>query len=256
VNPVAVIESKTKDGLAELGRCARFIGRTFWVMFSVMPSWPSLLEELANIGFGSVAVVSCISIFVGMNIALQGYYTFKTFSAHDMVGVFVGLSCVREMGPVGAAAMVAAKCGTDMAARLGAMRVKQQIDAMEVMAVNPFWLLVVPKVIATIIVLPLLVVLTDFFSLIAGYAVAVVQLKINSGLYWYSVAQYLRMSDVWKGMIKGAVIGAIVSLVSCYCGYTASGGAEGVGKATNRAVVISCVLGIVINYFLSSVMFQ
>jgi phospholipid/cholesterol/gamma-HCH transport system permease protein len=173
-----------------------------------------------------------------------------------MVGVFVGLSCVREMGPVGAAAMVAAKCGTDMAARLGTMRVKQQIDAMEVMAVNPFWLLVVPKVIATIIVLPLLVVLTDFFSLLAGYVVAVLQLKINSGLYWSSIAQYLRMSDVWKGMIKGGVIGAIVSLVSCYCGYTATGGAEGVGRATNRAVVISCVLGIVANYFLSSVMFQ
>ena len=256
MNPVALIAMKTRDGLAEFGREWRFIGRTFRVMFSAWPSWPGLVEELANIGFGSVAVVSCFSVFVGMNIALQGYYTFKTFSAHDMVGVFVGLSCVREMGPTGAAAMVAAKCGTDMAAKLGTMRVKQQIDAMEVMAVNPFWLLVVPKVVATIIVLPLLVVLTDFLSLLAGYMVAVVQLKINSGLYWYSVAQYLRMSDVWKGMTKGAVIGAIVSLVSCYCGYTAWGGAEGVGRATNRAVVVSCVLGIVVNYFLSSVMFR
>ena len=256
MNPMTLMEQRACDGLAGLGRAAQFIGRTLWVAVRVMPNWRALFEEIVYIGFGSIAVITCISIFVGMNIALQGYYTFKTFSAHDMVGVFVGLSCVREMGPMGAAAMLAAKCGTDMAARLGTMRVKQQIDAMEVMAVNPFWLLVVPKVIACIVVLPLLVILTDFFALVAGYVVACVQLKIPSGLYWYSIAQYLRMSDVWKGMIKGAVVGGIVGLVSCYCGYTATGGAEGVGRATNRAVVISCILGNVTNYFLSEVMFS
>jgi len=255
MSPVSVIQEKMLDGLGGLGRASRFFGRIWWVAFTTWPSWRTLLEELSSIGFGSIAVVTCISIFVGMNIALQGYFTFKQFGAQDMVGVFVGLSCVREMGPLGASAMVAAKCGTDMAARIGTMRVKQQIDALEVMAVNPFWLLVVPKVVATLIVLPLLVILTDFFSLLAGYMVAVVQLKINSGLYWSSVAQYLTLTDVWKGMAKGVVLGTITSVVSCYCGYVAEGGAEGVGRATNRAVVISCVLGIVANYFMSEVMY-
>jgi phospholipid/cholesterol/gamma-HCH transport system permease protein len=256
MNPISAIEAKTLEGLGGLGRASRFFGRIGLVAFTTWPSWRTLLEELASIGFGSIAVVTCISVFVGMNITLQGYFTFKQFGAQDMVGVFVGLSCVREMGPMGASAMVAAKCGTDMAARIGAMRVKQQIDALEVMSVNPVWLLVVPKVVATLIVLPLLVILTDFFSLLAGYMVAVVQLKINAGLYWSSVAQYLTLLDVWKGMTKGAVLGTITSVVSCYCGYTAEGGAEGVGRATNRAVVLSCVLGIVANYFLSEVMYE
>jgi phospholipid/cholesterol/gamma-HCH transport system permease protein len=256
MNPVSILEERALEGIGGLGGATRFVGRAVWIAFSTLPSWRVLMDELTSIGFGSLAVVTCISIFVGMNISLQGYYTFKQVGAQDMIGVFVGLSCVREMGPVGAAAMVAAKCGTDMAARIGTMRVKQQIDALEVMAVNPIWLLVVPKVLAMIIVLPLLVVLTDYFSLLAGYFVAVIHLKVNAGLYWSGIADYLSMADIWKGMIKGAVLGAIISFISCYCGFTAYGGAEGVGRATNRAVVFSCVLGIVANYFLSEVMFS
>lgn len=256
VNAADVLNRRALDALAGLGSAARFVGRTVRVFLTTLPNGRVVFEELASIGFGSLAVVTCISIFVGMNIALQGYYTFKEFGAQDMVGVFVGLSCVREMGPMGASAMLAAKCGTDMAARIGTMRVKQQIDALEVMAVNPFRLLVVPKIIATVIALPLLVVLTDFFSLVSGYVVTVVQLKVTAGAYWSGVASYLTLMDVWKGMIKGVVLGAITSFVSCYCGYTASGGAEGVGRATNRAVVVSCVLGIVANYFMSEVMFS
>ncbi|NOZ20565.1 MAG: ABC transporter permease [Planctomycetes bacterium] len=240
---------------AEVGRLSVFLGRAIRCMATSLPSREALLEAMATIGAGSALVVICVAVFVGMNITLQGYCIFRQFGGQNLVGIFVALSMVREMSPMITAVMVAAKAGTDMAAKLGTMRVRQQIDAIEVMGVNPFWLLIVPRMIASLIAVPLLVTLSNFFALLSGYVVAVYQLGVNPGLYTENVLQYVHWLDLWKGMAKGVVLGFILAVVSCYYGFHATEGAKGVGRATNRAVVVSCILATVSNYILTEWMY-
>jgi len=252
---LATVGDRTTRFSAEVGRMTLFLLRALRCLLTALPNRETLVEQMAAIGAGSVVVVSCVAVFIGMNITLQGYYIFKQFGGQNMVGILVALAVVREMSPMTAAAMVSAKAGTDMAAKLGTMRVKQQIDAIEVMGVNPFWLLIVPRIVASLLMVPLLVTLSNFFGLISGYLVAVYQLNVNPGLYVENVLQYVRWSDLLKGMIKGGVLGFILSVVSCYYGYYASEGAKGVGRATNRAVVVSCVIGVVVNYLMTEIMY-
>ncbi|MEW6356319.1 MAG: ABC transporter permease [Planctomycetota bacterium] len=249
------VGSQTHSTVADVGRLAMFLGRAMRCMVTSLPNREALVEAMSAIGAGSALVVICVAVFVGMNITLQGYYIFQQFGGQNLVGIFVALSVVREMSPMTTAVMVAAKAGTDMAANLGTMRVKQQIDAIEVMGVNPFWLLVVPRLLAAVIVMPLLVTLSNFFGLLSGYMVAVYQLGVNPGLYMENVLQHVQWLDLWKGMGKGVVLGLILAVVSCYYGFHATEGAKGVGKATNRAVVVSCVIGIVTNYILTELMY-
>lgn len=249
------VENRVWAAVAEVGRFGVFTGRMLRCALTCLPRGETLVEQMVSVGAGSALVVACVAAFVGMNVTLQGYHIFKQFGGQNLVGMFVALSVVREMSPMTTSAMVAAKAGTDMAARLGAMRVKQQIDAIEVMGVNPIWLLVAPRVIAAVLVVPLLVTLSNLCGLLAGYIVAVYQLKVNAGIYVDSVLQYVHLLDLWKGMIKGVVLGFILSVVSCYYGYYASEGPKGVGRATNRAVVLSCVLGVAANYLMSELMY-
>jgi len=241
--------------LEDLAQLMEFSTRAFRCMFSTVPNAETLIREATHIGLGSVTVVVCVAIFVGMNITLQGYYTFKYFGGQDLVGIFVALSVVREMSPIATAAMVAAKAGSDMAAKLATMRVKEQIDAIEVMGVNPFWLLIVPRLIAVVLVMPLLVTISNFFGLLSGFCVAVFQLNVNAGVFFANVCDYVHFVDLVKGMVKGAVLGLLLGIVSCYYGFNASAGAEGVGRATNRAVVVSSMVGIIANYLLSNWMY-
>lgn len=241
--------------LAEVGRWGVFSGRVMrWTLGASPLAW-NVLEEAYRIGVQSLFIVCAIAFFIGSNIALQGYYAFMEFGGQNLVGIFVALACVREMGPIVAGSMVAAKAGTAMAASIAAMRVKGQIDALEVMAVNPCRYLVAPRVIAAFIAMPLLVVFADFFSVAAGYIVAVHQLGVNPATFLGNVASYTGLADVLYGMAKGAVFGLLICLLSCYQGYYSEPGPEGVGRATNRAVVSVCIVCIIVNYLLSELMY-
>ncbi len=239
----------------EIGRIGFFGWDIVRWIFIATPSFRMFLEEAYRIGIRSLPIVGAVAFFIGSSIAIQGYGLFKEFGGESMVGMFVGMASIREMAPIVAGAMVAAKSGSEMAASIATMRVKQQIDAMEVMAVNPFWYLMVPKFLAVMVMVPLLVLVADFFCLASGYIVSVYQLNVNSGVFMLNLANFVTPRDIMFSMVKGLVFGIVICILSCYFGYHSKPGARGVGQATNRSIVSISALSIVINYFLSELMY-
>jgi phospholipid/cholesterol/gamma-HCH transport system permease protein len=190
-----------------------------------------------------------------MVLALQSYYGFRKFGAEGLVGTTVALSMTRELGPVLTSLMVTGRAGSAMAAELGSMRVTEQIDALTVMALNPIKYLVVPRVIASFLMFPVLTSISNFVGIIGGYLVGVKLLGINEGAFINKIIKYLDLEDIYNGLIKAAVFGIIMSVISCYKGFYTSGGAEGVGKSTTEAVVMSSVTILITDYVLTSLMF-
>jgi phospholipid/cholesterol/gamma-HCH transport system permease protein len=241
--------------LARIGGFALFC-RDFWRAAITRPLPPGrTMEEAYRIGVQSLPVLLTISVFVGTNLALQGYNAFTPLGGQRLVGMFVALAGVRELAPIIAASMVAAKAGTEMASQIAVMRTREQIDALEVMAVNPLWWLVTPRLVAILVVMPALTVLAIFTTLCASYAVATLQLGLNGYEFLEFVRNSIDGQDFLYCELKGMVFGAVICLVSCYCGFTSTRGPEGVGQATNAAVVASSVLCVSINYLVSQVLY-
>jgi phospholipid/cholesterol/gamma-HCH transport system permease protein len=215
----------------------------------------NIFKQMEFVGVKSIFVVVLTGSFTGMVMALQSYHGFKLFSAESMVGSTVALGMTRELGPVLTALMVTARAGSAMAAELGTMRVTEQIDALYVMAANPVKHLVVPRVIAGVIMVPFLTVVSDFVGILGGYIVGVNLLHINAGIFVKNITKLVDLEDIFNGLIKAACFGLILSLVGCYKGFNTRGGAEGVGKATTEAVVLSSVSILISDYFLTAIMF-
>lgn len=215
----------------------------------------NILKQLLEVGVRSTTVVLITAVFTGMVLALQSYTGFKRFNAEAMMGTVVALSMTRELGPVLTGLIVAGRAGAAMAAELGTMRVTEQIDALHTMATNPVKYLIVPRFIAGIFMLPALTVLADIIGIIGGYFVGVVILDTNPKVYIDRTIDFLELSDIYNGLIKAIFFGIAISLVSCYKGFYTEGGAEGVGKATTGAVVISSMTILVSDYFLSAWLF-
>jgi phospholipid/cholesterol/gamma-HCH transport system permease protein len=191
-----------------------------------------------------------------MVLALQSFTGFKRFGAEGLVGTVVALSMTRELGPVLSALIVTGRAGAAMAAELGTMRVTEQIDALEAMATNSVKYLVVPRFLAGVIMLPALAVVTDIVGIIGGYTVSVLLLGTNAKTYMRSTWDFLHMQDIYSGITKALFFGAMFTLISCYKGYYARGGAEGVGRATTGAVVYSSMTILISDYFLSAWLFR
>jgi phospholipid/cholesterol/gamma-HCH transport system permease protein len=215
----------------------------------------SVVKQMEEVGVRSMPVVLVTATFTGMVLALQSFSGFQRFGATSMVGTVVALSITRELGPVFAGLMISGRVGASMAAELGTMKVTEQLDALVTLATNPVKYLVVPRVIAATIVLPLLVVFADLVGIVGGYFVAVRLLGANSYVYVQKTYQYLEFKDIYTGLIKAAVFGALIGLISCHNGFNAEGGAEGVGRATTKAVVTSSMMVLVSDYFMTSFMF-
>lgn len=214
-----------------------------------------ILKQMEFIGVNSTAIVVITGVFTGMVLALQSYHGFRKFGGEGLVGATVALSMTRELGPVLTSLMVTGRAGSAMAAELGTMRVTEQIDALTVMALNPVKYLVVPRVVASLIMLPVLTIIADFVGIIGGYIVGVKLLGINEGAFINKIIKHLDLDDIYNGLIKAACFGIIFSIISCYKGFYTKGGAEGVGRSTTEAVVISSVSILVSDYVLTSLMF-
>lgn len=214
-----------------------------------------IAEEAYRIGVQSLPVLLTISVFVGTNLSLQGYNAFVPLGGQRLVGMFVALAGVRELAPIIAAAMVAAKAGTEMASQIAVMRTRDQIDALEVMAVNPYWWLITPRLAGILLVMPALTVISIFTTLCAAYVVATAQLGLNGAEFLSFVRDSIDGRDFLYGEMKGVVFGAVICMVSCYCGFHSTKGPEGVGQATNSAVVVSSVLCVTLNYVVSQVLY-
>lgn len=239
----------------EMGRISLFL--LSLIQWAVRPPYKVRLifKQMEFVGIKSTFVVVLTGTFTGMVMALQGYHGFSMFSAESLVGSTVALGITRELGPVLTSLMVTARAGSAMAAELGTMRVTEQIDALSVMAANPMKYLVVPRVIAGIVMLPILTIIADFVGILGGYFVGVPVLGINAGAFMSNLTDLVGLDDVFNGLIKAAVFGFILSLFGCYKGFNIEGGAEGVGKATTEAVVLSSVYILVSDYFLTAIMF-
>jgi phospholipid/cholesterol/gamma-HCH transport system permease protein len=213
------------------------------VSWAVRPPYrlAPFLSALDFIGAGSTFIVGLVGLFTGMAFTVSTIVGFRQFSAEGMVGGVVALALARELAPVLAAVVVTARAGSTMASELGHMRVTEQIDAITTMGVSPVQYLVVPRVIATTLLLPLLAMAFGLAGMVGAYAVAVGMQNIDPGIFWDKVYGFLHLEDLRMMYTKAAIFGVIISLICCKKGFFASGGARGVGEATAQAVVSSIV---------------
>ena len=242
--------------LEEFGRVFQMLGRV--AGWSVRPPYdlPELLRQMVRVGYDSIPVVLLTTLFTGMVMALQTVNGFARFHAESLVGSVVALSLTRELSPVLTALMVTGRVGSAMAAELGSMRVTEQIDALTSLATEPVQYLMVPRVAASILMLPLLVIMGDAVGIFGGYLVAVKLLGVNPVRYIENSFQFLHIfDDIVTGLIKAAVFGLIFSLIACVRGFYTVGGAEGVGRATTSAVVSGSLSVLVADFFLTKLLF-
>jgi phospholipid/cholesterol/gamma-HCH transport system permease protein len=239
----------------EAGRIMLLFTQTLVWTFRPPLQGMEILKQMQEVGVRSLPVVVITAAFTGMVLALQSFTGFKRFGAESMVGTVVALSLTRELGPVLTGLMVSGRVGSAMAAELGTMRVTEQIDALYTLATNPIKYLIVPRFLASMIMLPLLVVFADVIGILGGYFVSVRVLGTNPTLYVRRTWDFLELNDVYSGLLKAIFFGMIVATISCYQGFSAQGGAEGVGQATTKAVVISSLTILISNYFITVFLF-
>lgn len=213
------------------------------------------LAEMEHIGVQSLGVAALTTIFTGMVLALQTTYSLPAIGVKYYIGTVVSKSLVRELGPVLVALIVGGRVGTGMTAELGTMKVTEQIDAMRSMAADPIKKLVVPKLAATLIMFPLLTILGNAIGIFGGLLIAVFQLKITAGFYINDVLSALTLDDIFSGIGKSVFFAFWVAIVGCYNGLAAQGGADGVGRATTQTVVVSSVLVLITDFFLTKLFY-
>ena len=241
--------------LDESGRVILLFYKTLIWTFRPPFDIRNLLKQIEEVGIKSIPVVLITGTFTGMVLALQSYTGFKRFNAEAFVGTVVALSMTRELGPVLSGLMVSGRVGSAMAAELGTMQVTEQIDALYTLATNPIKYLIVPRFLASLIVMPILTVFTDVVGILGGYLVSVKLLGSNPTVYLRRTYDYLDLEDIYIGLFKAFIFGMIIAIIGCYQGFNTRGGAEGVGKATTRAVVLSSLLILIANYFITAMFF-
>jgi phospholipid/cholesterol/gamma-HCH transport system permease protein len=211
----------------------------------------SLLQQIENIGIDSINIVILTGTFSGMVFALQSYIGFSRIGGEQFIGSVTALGMARELGPVLTGLMVTARACSSIAAELGTMRITEQIDALITLRINTFSYLIVPRILAGIIVLPCLTMFSTICGVAGGYVVVTYVLNLSGEQYIANITQFCQINDVIGGLIKSAFFGLILTWVGCYKGYYTFGGARGVGRATTQSVVLSSVLILITNYFLT-----
>ena len=258
INPLRTIGTATLGMLATMGQLTLFMLNSV-SHFVRPPIYFRLIgRQMIDVGYYSLPVVGLTTLFSGMVIALQSYTGATRVTADaalENVTAVVVLSITRELAPVLAGLMVAGRIGASMAAEIGTMRVTEQIDALTTLSTNPIKYLVVPRIIAGLTMLPLLVLVGDVIGVFGGYVIGVFKLDFNPALYIQKTYNFLEYIDVISGLVKAAVFGFVVTLLGCYMGYQSSGGAQGVGAATTNAVVASAILILILNYLISQLFF-
>ena len=239
-----------------IGSLVAFAGQTIGHIFVPPFFGRNVLRQFMEVGYYSLPVVGLTALFTGMVLALQSYTGFARFNAESAIASVVVLSVTRELAPVLAGLMVAGRVGASIAAEIGTMRVTEQVDALSTLSVNPFKYLIVPRVIAGTLMLPVLVLIGDIIGVYGGYVVSIHVLGFSSGSYMTQTWDILQPIDVISGLVKAGAFGFIVTLMGCYHGYNSGRGAQGVGAATTAAVVSASILILIFNYILTQVFFS
>lgn len=212
------------------------------------------IRHIEFIGNQSVFIIILTGVFTGMALSYQIFQGFEMVNASNLVGPTVALGISHELGPVLTGLIIAARAGGAMAARIGTMRVTEQIDALEVMGVDPYQYLVAPRLLAAVISTPLLCAVFDFVAMLGSYFVCIKLLELDKAVFWDKITLWMLPRDIYQGLFKAGIFGFVFAVICTYRGFRTEGGARGVGEATNRGVVISMVLIIVLDYFISNLL--
>lgn len=237
---------------SDAGRACLFFAESVRLIFKGPVRFDEIVRHMEFIGNKSVLIIAMTSVFTGLALSFQIYLGFALVNATNLVGPTVGMGITRELGPVLTGLLVAARAGGAMAARLGTMRVSEQIDALEVMGVNPKQYLVAPRIVAAVLVVPLLCAIFDFIAMMGAHFLCINVLKLDQAIFWDKIQLWLNPGDIYQGLIKAGVFGVTFAAVCTNRGFCAEGGAKGVGEATNQGVVNSMVLIIIMNFFMTN----
>ncbi|MDP3640948.1 MAG: ABC transporter permease [Alphaproteobacteria bacterium] len=238
-----------------IGQIALFLLESLKATFTRPFYIKETMHQLFRVGFLSLPIVTLTAVFTGIVLALQTYTGFSRFGATGAVPTVIVLSIVRELGPVLTGLMIAGRVGAAMAAEVGTMTVTDQIDAMRTLHTDPYHYLIAPRILASVISLPLLVLVADTIGVYGGFLISTLYLDFNESYYITQTFQFLYFSDVFSGLFKALFFGAAISTIGCYTGYTALLGAEGVGIAATKSVVLSSISIFVLNYILTILLF-
>lgn len=240
----------------KIGTFVVFFINILVTFFSTRLKYKQVLLQMEMVGVGSLTIALLTGLSTGLAFALQSYIGFHRVGTEDFVGLVVTLGMTRELGPVLTGLMVAGRCGSAMAAEIGTMRITEQIDALKTIGINPYQYLIVPRVVASTIIMPFLTLFAMICGIVGGYLLSVYGLGLNPETYISTIVERVEISDVTGGLIKSAFFGLFFSWVGTYRGFYTSGGAQGVGRATTQSVVLGCIIILISNYFLTSWLFQ
>lgn len=238
-----------------IGRFSVFSFTVFSRFFSTRLKLKQIFIQMHRIGVESSIIVFLTGISSGFALALQSYVGLSRFGGEVLLGIVVAMGITRELGPVLTGIIVTGRAGSAIAAEIGTMKITEQIEALNTLCIDPYQYLFVPRVIASIIVLPLLTTFAMFCGITGGYFYSTYTLSLTSETYFSTIRNYLEISDILGGLIKSSIFGLILSLTGCYLGYNTQGGARGVGISTTKSVVIGSIMILGANYFLSSFLF-
>ena len=246
--------SWAKDATLEVQEYVRLLARVARATFSRPIYYRDIIEQMDSIGIGSLTVVLLAGLFTGMVLALNSGITLDAFGARSMIGRLISASMVKELGPVLSGLMVSGRVGSGIAAELGSMQVTDQIAALRALGTDPVRKLVVPRVIAGVLMMPLLSILATGIGMVGGWIVTVLQFHVASSVYWSSVVQGLYVQDVWMGIIKPICLGFTIVTIGCHVGMRTTGGTQGVGNSTKLAVVASSVAVIAVDFMVTKIL--
>ncbi|MBP1633468.1 MAG: mlaE [Acidobacteria bacterium] len=251
---LTLLERWTKAALGDLQTYVLLVWRTLRAATSRPFYLHDVVEQFDVIGVGSLTVVLLTGFFTGAVLALQSGISLDQFGARSLIGRLVGASMILELGPVLTALMITGRVGSSIAAELGSMEVTEQISALRALGTDPVRKLVVPRVLAGFFMVPVLTVVADFVGIAGGWVIARFQLGVASGVYWSSVTEGLFWQDPWVGILKPFVLGFVIVTIACHVGLGVSGGTQGVGRATTRAVVRASIAVLAVDFFLTKLL--
>jgi phospholipid/cholesterol/gamma-HCH transport system permease protein len=249
-----LVQSWTKSALLEVQEYVLMLGKVGRASVTRPFYFRDIVEQLEAIGVGSLTVVLLTGMFTGMVLALQSGITLDQFGARSMVGRLVSASMVKELGPVLTGLMVAGRVGSGIAAELGSMVVTEQIAALRALGTDPIRKLVLPRMLAGLVMVPLLTIVSGAVGMVGAWIVTVTQLNVASSVYWNSVVAGLYIQDVWMGLIKPFFIGFTIASIGCHVGMRTRGGTQGVGRSTTNAVVAASVAVIAVDFLVTKLL--
>lgn len=250
-----MLENWTKKALVEMQEYVRLVFEAIRDTFTKPFYFHDVVEQFDSIGVGSLTVVLLTGFFTGAVLALQTGMSLDQFGARPYVGRLVSASMVRELGPVLTALMITGRVGSGIAAELGSMGVTDQINALRALGTDPIRKLVVPRMLAGLLMVPVLTVISDFTGVFGGWVIAQSQLGVATSLYWSSVIDGLYIQDAWMGLIKPFFLGFVIVTIGCHVGLRVTGGTQGVGRATTQAVVAGSVAVLAVDFFVTKLIY-